>query len=117
MRVIIAGALLCALASTAFAAQHYVEIWNPPEARMGDARASKGHGHKDKVSKRRIPSADRLSPRRVAEPAPRAPAAVVPTKPAPDRTPEIPPKIGPDGNVMQVSYDVTMHRSNNAGSR
>lgn len=118
MRFFITGAVLCVLASTAIAGEHYIEIWNPPEARTPGVHANgagKKHGHHG--SKRKFASADRLTPRKVADPALRASAPTLPLTPtlgpngAPSpshaapgngRTPEIPPQIGPDGNVLQV---------------
>ncbi len=110
------GTLLCVLASPALAGDHYVEIWNPPEARQSDAHsplhAAKPHVHH--LAKRKLASNDaRLAPRKVAEPAMRAPAS---TPGLPQGTPNddapatnrlaIPPAIGPDGNIMQVGYGV-----------
>ena len=124
MRFILTGALLCVLASTALAGEHYTEVWNPPEARqpaMGQPGAhpakpeKKAHSHHG--TKRKLASAGHLDARKVAEPALRASSATVPMLPNAghgaasggsksdrDRTPFIPPQIGPDGNVLQVSY-------------
>ncbi|SDC17154.1 hypothetical protein [Paraburkholderia lycopersici] len=124
MRFFITGTLLCVLASTALAGEHYIEIWNPPEARTPGTRANSAakkaqthHGAKHKLA-----SADRLTPRKIAEPAVRAPTPTLPAAPggagsparaAPGtgRTPVIPPQIGPDGNVLQVSYRVPAARA------
>ena len=116
MRIILTGAMLFALASTAFAAEHYVEVWNPPEARTGDARplASGKRSHAKKLAKRRLPSANPLAPRRVAGPAMRASAAIVPvtpSAPATNRHPLIAPKIGPDGHILQVGFRVPARRA------
>ncbi|CAB3798359.1 hypothetical protein LMG28688_04708 [Paraburkholderia caffeinitolerans] len=122
MRFILTGTLLCVLASTALAGEHYTEVWNPPEARVPGAHPStpdkKAHAHHG--TKHKLASAGRLGTRKVAEPAVRASAASVPMLPnnaAPngsksnrDRTPFIPPQIGPDGNVLQVSYAAPAHR-------
>ena len=122
MRFFITGTLLGVLASTALAGEHYIEIWNPPEARTPGVHASSA-GKKTQAhhgAKRKLAAADRLTPRRVAEPAVRAPAPTLPampggtatpgstvrTAPGNERTPAIPPQIGPDGNVLQVSYRV-----------
>lgn len=35
MRIVGCGLLVLAFASSSFAANHYVEVWNPPEARGG----------------------------------------------------------------------------------
>jgi hypothetical protein len=113
VRFIMTGTLLCVLASSALAGEHYTEIWNPPEARTPGAHpgtpGKSAHSHHD--AKHKLASTDRLTTRKVAEPAVRAAAPVVPatpgnTAPHENRMPEIPPQIGPDGNVLQVSYRV-----------
>ncbi|PXW22579.1 hypothetical protein [Paraburkholderia caballeronis] len=124
MRIIMTGAMLCALASSAFAAEHYVEVWNPPEARIDSARPSAPgkRSHAKKGAKRRIAAADHLAPRKVAGPAERASAALpaAPAKPAmtpqTDRHPALTPKVGPDGRVLQVGYRLPASRAS-AGIR
>ncbi|CAG9244088.1 conserved exported hypothetical protein [Paraburkholderia unamae] len=121
MRFFITGTLLCVLASTALAGEHYIEIWNPPEARSPGAHANttakKAQPHRG--TKHKLASADRLTPRKIAEPAMRAPAPTLPvtpgapvrTAPGNDRTPAIPPQIGPDGNILTVSYRAPLKRT------
>lgn len=114
MRFIMTGTLLCILASTAIAGEHYVEIWNPPEARIPGlhAPASGKKAHVRHGAKHKQAFADRTTTCRVAQPALREPAPNVPNAqnapgnaaPGRDRTPVIEPQIGPDGNVLQVSY-------------
>ncbi|WP_213301285.1 hypothetical protein [Paraburkholderia sacchari] len=128
MRLILTGTLLCLLASTALAGEHYTEVWNPPEARTPEARLPGAHpstpdkkAHAHHGTKHKLASAGRLDTRKVAEPALRASAPTVPMLPnnaAPngaksnrDRTPFIPPQIGPDGNVLQVSYAAPARRA------
>ncbi|HKT97727.1 MAG TPA: hypothetical protein VJS30_14525 [Paraburkholderia sp.] len=132
MRFILTGTMLCVLASTALAGEHYTEVWNPPEARQPAARTQGAHpatpekkAHARHGTKHKLTTAGRLDARKVAEPALRASAATVPMLPNlpngaghgggaksnRDRTPFIPPQIGPDGNVLQVSYAATAHRS------
>ena len=111
MRIILTGAVLCAFASTAFAAEHYVEVWNPPEARIGGAHPSTAgrKAHPKKTTKHRAALADHVRPRKVAEPALRASAVVAPITPhapATNRHPLIAPKMGPDGHILQVGYHV-----------
>jgi hypothetical protein len=123
VRFIMTGTLLCVLASTAIAGEHYTEIWNPPEARTPGMHppAPGKKPHSDHGTKHKLASSDRPATRRVAEPAMRAPASVAPatpgtngtngtTTPNPGRMPEIPPQIGPDGNVLQVSYRIPARR-------
>lgn len=114
MRFIMSGILLCVLASTAMAGERYVEIWNPPEARTPGVQSPQTgkKAHSRHGSKRKIASADHLTPRRVAEPAlresaPNAPATPGNTGPGRSRTPIIAPQIGPDGNVLQVGYSAS----------
>lgn len=117
MRIILTGALLCAFASTAFAAEHYVEVWNPPEARIGGMHpmASGRKAHSKKIAKHHSTLADHVTSRKVAEPALRASAPVaMPAGPATNRHPLIAPKIGPDGHIMQVSYQSAGRRASNA---
>lgn len=135
MRFILTGTLLCVLASTALAGEHYTEVWNPPEARQPEAHPSasrtqgahpatpekKAHAHHG--AKHKLTTTARVNTRKVAEPALRASAATVPMLPNlpngsgggvksnRDRTPVIPPQIGPDGNVLQVSYAVPARRA------
>ena len=125
MRFFITGTLLGVLASTAIAGEHYIEIWNPPEARTPSAHAGSAAKKAHHGSKHKLASADRLTTRKVAEPAVRAPAPTMPVTPggagtpgapaqsAPGngRMPAIPPQIGPDGNVLTVSYRVPAHRA------
>ena len=96
-------ALLC-LASSAYAGERYVEIWNPPEARTTPAHpaAQKKTSHKTVVKK---PSQNIA--RRVTDPAANtmraAPPASARTKVRPlDPNTDIPRKIGPDGHVLRV---------------
>ncbi|NLP59922.1 hypothetical protein [Paraburkholderia sacchari] len=128
MRLILTGTLLCVLASTALAGEHYTEVWNPPEARLPEARTPGAHpstpdkkAHAHHGTKHKLASAGRLDTRKVAEPAVRASAPTVPMLPNNaatngaksnrDRTPFIPPQIGPDGNVLQVSYAAPARRA------
>gem|GEM_PF-3519771 len=131
MRFILTGTMLCVLASTALAGEHYTEVWNPPEARQPEARTRGAHPatpekktHAHHGAKHKLTTAGRLNARKVAEPALRASAATVPmlpdvingtshggSKPNRDRTPVIPPQIGPDGNILQVSYAAPARRS------
>lgn len=117
MRIILTGAVLCAFASTAFAAEHYVEVWNPPEARIGGTHptTSGKKAHSKKTAKRRSMLADHVTPRKVAEPALRESAPIAaPSVPATNRHPLIAPKIGPDGHIMQVSYRAPGRRASSA---
>ena len=112
------GILLCVLASTASAGEHYVEIWNPPEARApgmhapatGKKARQPHHG-----AKRKLASGDHAITRKVAEPAlrdsaPNAPATPGSAAPGNEHKPIIAPQIGPDGNVLQVGYSASALR-------
>lgn len=117
MRFIVTGAVLCALlldfSSPVLAGEHYVEVWNPPEARQRlhkpAAGARKGSRQK------RAQNGDHTTARKVADPAAAGSASAAGsgtgavrgtgagrTKRPLDIDHDIPPKIGPDGNVMQV---------------
>lgn len=119
MRIILTGALLCVLASTAFATEHYVEVWNPPEARIGGMHppTSGKKGHSKKISKHTLSSADHVAPRKIAEPAVRAPALVAPPAPATNHHPLIAPKMGPDGHILQVGYRMPAGHASLIGTR
>ncbi|ASL47754.1 hypothetical protein bAD24_III10185 [Burkholderia sp. AD24] len=105
-RFAIQGVLLLAFASTAVAGEHYIEIWNPPEARLPQASSS-GKGIAGKTPP--IPRhASRATPRRVADPVARSAAGkrVVDTfkKPIAPRPNDIPRIMTPEGNVLRVNY-------------
>ena len=100
------GIMLFAAASTAMAGGHYVEVWNPPEARVGKPHCA--------VAARRPAGGRHIVPHAVkarARPAP-APVARLVAKsdrregvPAhvPDMS-EIPRQITPEGNVLRVDF-------------
>jgi hypothetical protein len=105
LRFLSAGALLLAVASTAAAGEHYVEVWNPPEARVGQPAAK----CKPKVGKTALlpRGAGKVATRRVADPLAKAAAgkhaggdnARKATSP---RFIDIPRILTPEGNVLQV---------------
>lgn len=104
LRFLGAGAILLATASTGLAGEHYVEIWNPPEARLMHPPAN-GKPKSDKASllSRHTPKA---TPRRVADPVaksvPSARAGASPTKPMTAQPTNIPRIMTPEGNVLRV---------------
>ncbi|NKJ49869.1 hypothetical protein CIC12_24665 [Burkholderia sp. SG-MS1] len=107
-RLLGAGVLLLTIASTVSAGERYVEIWNPPEARMGGAGAVAGKcspkSHSAASSRH---NATKVLPRRVADPMPRsAPSKRTPVvtvkKPAVPPSLAIPRLITPEGNVLRV---------------
>ncbi|WCM24916.1 hypothetical protein NDK50_22420 [Paraburkholderia bryophila] len=98
------GLLLLACASSAFADEHYIEIWNPPEARGG---LHQGAGApKTLTHKRRVPHLVRTQTHRT--PSITTKLAVKPGTAGPGTrrvTPdvsEIPRLITPEGNVLRV---------------
>lgn len=106
-RLLGVSAMLFAVASTAMAGEHYVEIWNPPEA-----RASMPH---HAVAGRRLANGRHATVHAVTmharrTPAPNAKLAAARTdadarEKAPAHTPdvsEIPRQITPEGNVLRV---------------
>jgi type II secretory pathway component PulM len=106
LRFLSAGAVLLAVASTATAAGRYVEVWNPPEARIGHP-AGKG---KVKTGRAALLAhgTSKIGTRRVAAPLAKAPTAekhavVDAARKAPNpRSIDIPRILTPEGNVLQV---------------
>ncbi|WP_176057312.1 hypothetical protein [Paraburkholderia sp. BCC1876] len=105
-RFAIRGAVLLAFASTAVAGEHYIEIWNPPEARLPQPSVSgKGMAGKTPLIPHHV---SRATPRRVADPVARsAPGKRVADtfkKPISPRPTDIPRIMTPEGNVLRVNY-------------
>lgn len=107
MRFVGCGLLLLAFASPAFAGDHYVEIWNPPEARGGlhDRPAERkpvkhkhvaGSRNVDARAHRQAPPVTRLKVGQRALPADNTAPRVTPD---PN---EIPRQITPEGNILRV---------------
>ena len=107
------GSVAIVFTSGAGAAEHYVEIWNPPEIhnRVQDlarqskkpARPHKWHASKDtpsRTAKQRVSAAD--SSERAA--------AIVPRAKRRPRFDDIPRKMTPEGNVLRVSHAVAYGR-------
>jgi hypothetical protein len=103
--------LLVALAvpvSSAFAESRYVEIWNPPEARLAPMGKAARKGGSQKHASRK--PAARIA--KVGDPARNNAPSASKTgssirQPKPASPVEIPRIIGPDGNPMRVSYRIT----------
>ena len=105
MHPLILPVALLSLASSAFAGERYVEVWNPPEARMAPTRpaAQKKTGHK--VAARKSPQtiAKKVTDPAAANTARATPPASARVKVRPlDPNTDIPRKIAPDGHVLQV---------------
>ena len=104
LRFLGAGAMLLAMASTGLAGEHYVEIWNPPEARLVLPPANrKPKSDKASLLSHHTPKA---TPRRVADPVaksvPSARAGASTTKPMTPQPTNIPRIMTPEGNVLRV---------------
>lgn len=105
LRFFSAGVILLTVASSVFAGERYVEIWNPPEARMGAAPGKCAPKARGAIVSSR--NAGKVVPRRVADPLSRStaskrpPVAVVKKPLAPPST-YIPRMITPEGNVLRV---------------
>jgi len=104
-RLLSVGVILLVVASTGVAGEHYVEIWNPPEARQVKPPVSgKPKPGKASVLSRRTP---KVTPRRVADPVakslPGARAATSPAKPVTPQPTSIPRIMTPEGNVLRVN--------------
>ena len=103
-RFLSVGAMLLAAASTGVAGEHYVEIWNPPEARMQPS----GNG-KPKPGKVAVlpPHASNATPRRVADPVAKSLANTRagngPRKAVAPRATDLPRIMTPEGNVLRVN--------------
>jgi hypothetical protein len=106
LRVLGAGAMLFALASTVAASEHYVETWNPPEARLSKpATQSKPHPGKPALIAHGMPKA---AARRVADPLAKTTSGKHASGDASRKrmspsTTDIPRIITPEGNVLRVS--------------
>ncbi len=107
MKLVGCGLLLLAVTSPAFAGDHYVEIWNPPEARggahhdMAPAVPKVPKQHK-RVAPRLVDAGVRPPAVEAAKPLARPHAATPDTPRAAPGTPEIPRLFTPDGNVLRV---------------
>lgn len=106
LRFVSAGAVLLVVASTATAGGHYVEVWNPPEARISQHA---GKCNKPKVGKTALLSRGmgKVATRRVADPLAKAsvgkhPGADGARKATSPRFIDIPRILTPEGNVLQV---------------
>ncbi|WP_341317623.1 hypothetical protein WN982_40900 [Paraburkholderia sp. IMGN_8] len=99
------GAILLAAASTGVAGEHYVEIWNPPEARLVKPPVN----GKPKPGKASLlsHSTSKAEPRRVTD----SIAKVSPNrrmgdhlkKPMTPRATDLPRIMTPEGNVLRVT--------------
>jgi hypothetical protein len=110
LRFLSVGAMLFAVASSVAASEHYVEIWNPPEARLAQPAGK----YKPKSGKTALLSRNmaKAAPRRIADPLAKASQAKhtggdVPKKAASPRFIDIPRIVTPEGNVLRVNDDRT----------
>jgi hypothetical protein len=98
------GLLLLACTSSAFAGEHYIEIWNPPEARGGllqGAGAPKSLTHKRRVPHLVKARAHRM-PTTATKLAVKQGVAGAGTRRITPDVSEIPRLITPEGNVLRV---------------
>lgn len=117
-RTLICSLLCLAVMAPAIAGEHYVEVWNPPEARAHAPTMAKPaaavKAHKPLKRKRVSLGVPHTAPRVVARVAPRAvapravvaPAAAQTSASSAKSTPSfdaIPRQITPEGNVLRVS--------------
>jgi hypothetical protein len=95
--------MLLAVASTGVAGEHYVEIWNPPEARMQPTVNGKPKPGKVALLSRHT---SRATPRRVADPIAKSlankHAGNGPRKAAVPSAIDLPRIMTPEGNVLRV---------------
>ena len=103
-RFLSAGVMLLAVASTGVAGEHYVEIWNPPEARMQPSGNGKPKLGKVAVLSRHTSNA---TPRRGADPVVKSLANKHAgnglKKVAVPRAADLPRIMTPEGNVLRVN--------------
>jgi len=118
MRAIKLGLLVLAIASPAFGREHYIEVWNPPEARGGMApsqaallaarKADRQAARHRRASLHMAHDVSHNAARRrtvAAMPAPQAPQAPVVTverRTSEPRYEDIPRQITPEGNVLRI---------------
>ncbi|WP_206996485.1 hypothetical protein [Trinickia mobilis] len=100
------GVMLLASASVANAGEHYVEVWNPPEARQalhaGNHAAPKPKPHRVSAPARAAkakPSRPATSTAKAAKHVQAAHAVSVNTAP---QVRDLPPLLTPEGNVLRV---------------
>ncbi|RKR46203.1 MULTISPECIES: hypothetical protein [unclassified Paraburkholderia] len=99
------GIMLCAAASTAMAGEHYVEVWNPPEARVGKPHCAVV-ARRPVASRHIVPHAMKARTRTAPAPVGRLVAKSDRRESVPAHAPdmsEIPRQITPEGNVLRVS--------------
>ncbi|HEY2000215.1 hypothetical protein [Paraburkholderia sp.] len=111
LQVLSAGAVLFAIASTAAAGEHYVEVWNPPEARLVKP-AGKCMPNGKVAGKTALLShgSTRVAPRRIADPLAKSASASAARhvggnlgrKTPNQRFIDIPRIVTPEGNILQV---------------
>lgn len=109
VKTLIFGALLTMSATTAYAGQHYVEVWNPPEARV--TRPSNTAREHNPAKKR--PQSLKLAPYAKHRAVMKSVAAPLPAVAPEDRVPtfnDIPRKRTPEGNVLRVNDRLTAVR-------
>jgi len=111
MRAIKLGLLVLAIASPAFGREHYIEVWNPPEARGGMApsqaallAARKADRQAARHRRASLHMAHDAAHRRTvaAAPAPQASVATVERRASGPRYEDIPRQITPEGNVLRI---------------
>ncbi|MGS0897403.1 hypothetical protein ACVBGC_33545 [Burkholderia stagnalis] len=68
LRLFGCGLLALTFASTGWAAEHYVEVWNPPEARQPAARPPAAHAGSDARAARSAEKHASAAPKAVAKP-------------------------------------------------
>lgn len=100
MKLVGCGLLLLACTSSAFADEHYIEIWNPPEARGG---LHQGAGApKMLTNKRRVPRLVKTRAHRTPTTAAKPGVVGAGTRRVTPDVSEIPRLITPEGNVLRV---------------
>ncbi|CAG4890341.1 hypothetical protein [Paraburkholderia gardini] len=103
MRTFILPVALLGIASSAYAAERYVEVWNPPEAQTAPAKPGtrKKTGHRSAARKPSPTIAKKVTDPAASNAGAASAAPRVKVRPIDPNT-DIPRKIGPDGHVLRV---------------
>jgi hypothetical protein len=101
------GLLGFAFASSAFAADHYVEVWNPPEARGGlhPVRAAQKPAKRQHLARHLVKTRAHQPATANAKPSAKPHASHIGAQHVAREAPDIPRITTSDGNVLRVGSD------------
>lgn len=109
MKPVFLTVLLLVASSTAFSAERYTEVWNPPEASAASKSKAKARNVvpvQARKKRKNVTTVKKVADKTSVAQTPALPRVKQAPKPNPavDPIPQLPRKIGPDGLVMRVSY-------------